>query len=51
MIETFIICAILIAVFALGYLAGNAKASRSERPAIDKKEADRIIDLYRSKGW
>ena len=50
MIETFTICAILIAVFALGYLVGNAKASRSES-RIDKEKADRIMLRYLSKGW
>jgi hypothetical protein len=43
MIETFIISAILIAVFAIGYLVGNARASRSESPEIDES-------MYR-KGW
>jgi hypothetical protein len=51
MIETFTICAILIAVFALGYLIENARVSRSEEPGIDKKEADRSMDLHRRKGW
>lgn len=42
MIETFAICGILIAVFAIGYLVGNARAPRAERSGYPKEGRSKV---------